>query len=172
MFGPNPDDASRQPVFIVGVGYEPLNILEVVDERHYAADKVRFLLPFPSRPPGLEKNWRFLLHIEQQLTRLEPASILRVHPHNVPSAFDEIVAQTNNGTNTAVLAPFGPKPFSVAMALFGYCKRLKNQDVEIGYTQPKMYCPDYSSGVEMEAGEPRIIAYCVRAGGRDLYTLD
>lgn len=171
MFGPTPRLLQAQPVLIVGVGYEPLNILEILEGRNYQPENVRFILPFPSKPPGIEKNWRFLLHVERQLTRLHRESIRRVHPYDVPAAFDEIVGQTNGGVLPAVLAPYGPKTVSLAMALFGCYKRAKNEDVEIGYTQPKIYRADYSSGVELEDSRSKILTYFIRTNGRDIYAI-
>ncbi|HVM62830.1 MAG TPA: hypothetical protein VMV72_18360 [Verrucomicrobiae bacterium] len=39
------------------------------------------------------------------------------------------------------LAPFGPKPHTLAMALFAI-----HRDAGMYYTQPKSYNPNYSSG--------------------------
>ena len=76
---------------------------------------------------------------------------------------------TNEGHRHAVLAPFGPKPLSLAMCMYGIDCRRRKWPVEIGYTQPTAYSDEYSTGVALRDGEPVIHAYCLKLDGRNLY---
>ena len=64
------------------------------------------------------------------------------------------------------MAPYGPKPLSVAMCLLGIARQSRHElDTEIGYTQPREYSPNYSEGSK------EVTAFSVKINGRNLYTL-
>jgi hypothetical protein len=42
-------------------------------------------------------------------------------------------------------------------------------DVPVYYTQPRLYYPDYSIGIEKKDGVASVNAYCIVVKGRKLY---
>ncbi|MNE96388.1 hypothetical protein D3C80_1945870 [compost metagenome] len=88
---------------------------------------------------------------------------------NVPEVFDAIGALTDFGERFAILAPFGPKPISLAMALYASRVYTGQEHCSVNYTQPTVYNPDYSSGVKLQRGLPLINSYAIRLNGQNLY---
>lgn len=66
----------------------------------------------------------------------------------------------------ALLAPYGPKPMSVGMAIYATMT-----ESPVYYTQPKIYHPDYSAGISILNGRPEIYTYCLKLGGRNLFQI-
>ena len=169
MFGAAPNREMNEVKLIVSVGYLPLRLREKADGHQFNASNVELLLPFPSVHPGFQKNWEFVSQIKQQIPNLKSSSIKRVATNNMPLAFEKIVAISNAGQTQCVLAPFGPKPISLAMCLYGVACRKNNLPIEIGYTQPQVYADDYSSGIAMKNGQPHTKAYCIVLDGHSFY---
>ena len=126
MFGGDPlSDESNQATLIIGVGYQPLSIIEIVRETRFSLGPRKLFLPFPSIPPGFTKNWRFVAHIKKEWSTLRKNelprdAVVRVPVGDTSLIFDRLLAQTNRGREAStVLAPFGPKPMSLAMCLLG-----------------------------------------------------
>ena len=172
MYGATPPRGETEVKLLIGVGYQPLKLEEILEGFRRRVSNVELLLPFPSVHPGYLRNWEFILQVRQVLPGLPTSAIKRVATTNTPLAFDRVVAMSNRGKIHSVLAPFGPKPISLAMCLFGIACRQKGVPVEIGYTQPQVYSDSYSSGVATANGRPVTNAFCVRLGGRNLYSLD
>lgn len=168
-FGRERSDKAK-PMLIIGVGYQHLNLLDVVEEGDPSA--VRLLFPFPSKPPGGIRNWEFVRNIEQQKKfGLRSTDIIRVHPQAASLAFDILVGQCGE-VDEVWLAPFGPKAISLAMVLFALARENAGLPVSMGYTQPPAYSATYSTGVELGTdGHPMIHAYCIKLNGRTLYRL-
>ncbi len=171
MYGATPPGGETEVKLLIAVGYQPLKLEGILDGIRYRASNVELLLPFPSVHAGFIKNWEFILQIRRVLQGLPTSAIKRIATTNTPLAFDRIAAMTNFGKIHSVLAPFGPKPISLAMCLYGIACRQKDIPVEIGYTQPQVYSDSYSSGVAMANGKPLTNAFCVRLGGRNLYSV-
>jgi hypothetical protein len=178
MYGGDPLSNDRTPVtLIIGVGYQPLKISEILIHPRFGFDRVKLLFPFPSIPPGFVDNWKFVARIKSEWSRLRndelPSdAIIRVPTHDASIAFDQLVANTNKGrTPSAVLAPFGPKPISLAMCMLGVARHREGIATEIGYTQPHIYHPEYSTGIAKQNGDPSVTAYCLRLLGGDLFSL-
>ncbi len=169
-FGRERDDKA-QPILIIGVGYQHLNLLEVAEESDPST--VRLLFPFPSKPPGAIQNWEFVRRIEgQKKLGLTQNDVLRVHPQATSLAFDILTGQCAGRTDEVWLAPFGPKSMSLAMVLFALAREAHGLDVSIGYTQPLAYSPSYSEGVEyMRDGHPLIHCYAIKMDGKDIYSM-
>jgi hypothetical protein len=165
MFGEGTLEVSKARKLLIAVGYQPLSLKDILDGVRFNAGNVELLLPFPSVYPGFIKNWRFVRQIRDELPELRGASIKRVPTRDASLAYDRIVAITNGGKTPSVLAPYGPKPLSLAMCLYGIACRARRIPVEIGYTQPQVYSDKYSVGVGS------INAYCIRINGRSLYQL-
>jgi hypothetical protein len=153
---PEPDDR----VLIVGLGYEPLGLRQVLQGKDF-----RLLFPFPSLAPGIRRNWDFV----RELIPLNPPAPQRVYIYDVSEIFDRIAALTDSGTRYAILAPYGPKTMSLAMCLYATSELTSQNPPAVYYTQPKVYNPDYAVGIKTEKGGPKVLAYCLRLAGRNLY---
>lgn len=167
-------DESLETTVMIGVGYQLLNIQDLLER--YARKPVRFklMLPVPSLHPGFIKNWQFIQGIKslwggrpQRVGRQVEPEIVRVPNHDVSLAFDRLVQHSQQGlARSLVLAPFGPKPLSVAMCLLGIARQaVSSLDTEIGYTQPPVYSPRYSEG----SGD--VTAFCIKLNGQSLYSV-
>jgi len=169
MFGATPLTGKGLKL-IIGVGYQPLRLSEIVNGIRFNPENVELLLPFPSVHPGFVKNWEFVRQIRLEIKQLRDSAIKRVPTMNTSIAFDRIVAITNNGKNPAVLAPYGPKPMSLAMCLYGISCQDGSVPVEVGYTQPQVYSDSYSIGSATDCnGNAVINANCIRLKGNNLY---
>jgi hypothetical protein len=158
-----PDDYDRSDldqVLIVGLGYEPLGIRQVLEGKEF-----HLLFPYPSLPPGGQRNWEFVLHLNP-LIKHQPE---RVHIYDVSETFERILSITNQGSRYAVLAPYGPKPMSLAMCLYAVSARSGVPPPAVFYTQPRAYNPEYCKGVKIERGLPKVLAYCLRLKGKCLF---
>ena len=164
----NSRDESPEATVIIGVGYHSLKIHDVLVQYRDRRVGIKLFLPFPSLHPGFIENWKFIHEIKSEWDRVlrEPIDIVRVPNHDVSLAFDCLRQHSSEGrTASLVLAPFGPKPLSLAMCLLGIARTAIGCSTEIGYTQPQEYSPDYSKGSK------DVTAFCVKLNGRDLYTL-
>lgn len=172
MYGATPPSGATAVKLLIAVGYQPLKLEGILEGFRSRVSNVELLLPFPSVHPGFIKNWEFILQVRRVLPGLPTSAIKRVATTNTPLAFDRVAAMTNHGRIHSVLAPFGPKPISLAMCLFGIACRQNGIPVEIGYTQPQVYSDTYSSGTATNSGRAMTNAFCVKLGGRNLYSLD
>jgi len=141
---------------IAGVGFMPMSLPALLTGK-YGTAQVRLLFPFPPGPPNYQRNWDFVARIHGTY-RLAPSSILRTHALNMPAAYRDLIRLTNNGQEPCVLAPYGPKPISAAMAVFAI-----NYGVPVYYTQPSYYSPFYSVGVK------ETYAYSLVRDGKKLF---
>lgn len=173
----NPDDWDHLPLFtgsygpghpemfVINVGFEAFGLQDRV-EHGDSGLPIKLLLPFPSPPAALQRSWELV----RKLKRHRPESVFQLYrsdSREVGDAFDRLVSLTDHGHRRAILAPFGPKPISVAFCIFATLT-----DSEVFYTQPTVYHPDYSNGIAVVNGVPAIYGYCVRLNGRDLYALN
>lgn len=142
---------------VVSVGFEALNISALVKPFRETTRDVKFLLAFPPSVHTNQRQWTTLLEIASDTghdnlksTDIEMVSLWDAESvyHRLQQWDDERIARLNvqNSHSTSVttsmsLAPFGPKPHSLGMALFAIKHRCG-----MYYTQPKSYNPDYSSG--------------------------
>lgn len=155
--------AERCEMLVVGVGFQALGLHEHL--KGVQGLQVTFLVPFPAPPPAFQRSWELL----RQLRNYGPSEMFDQHRASAkdPSdTFDRLVSVTGCGQRRIALAPFGPKPMSLAMCIFaslGNC--------EVFYTQPSVYHPDYSIGLADKNGNPEVYGYCVRIAGRDFFSL-
>ena len=155
---------------IVGVGFEPLGLADALQQ--HQARQVRVMLPFPSAQDAYIRNLEFVGDLERRYgTNVMPEPD-RVNGLDCSACFDAICAMTANGTRTSLIAPYGPKPMSLAMCLFSLAVAEKKlPQVPAYYAQPRSYAPDYSSGVAVSAIGERILSYVVKWDGQRLYAL-
>jgi len=152
--------------FFVSVGHITMGLPEELESMSRNT-KVKIFLPFPGHSQSIKRNWQFVQTIQEALPEGMKPILKVVHARDVSESFDHIVADTDHGVREALLAPFGPKPISLAMCLYA----CKNTNSRVYYTQPRIYPPDYSVGIEMKEGIPNIYGYCIRINGIDLYTV-
>lgn len=159
-----------QKALIIGLGFEPLGLPELYSSGLFNNTNIRLLFPFPASPKNVSRNWDFARLLEP-LPGNASSEIDRVDSLNIPDVFDKLLSITGNGEIYSILAPFGPKPMSLAMCLFASaCARLSCPP-SVYYTQPTIYNPHYSQGVKYADNIPAIHAYCVKLNGSNLYTL-
>jgi hypothetical protein len=158
---------------IIGIGFEPLGINNLIKELR--VKRIQMLFPFPPGPPGYNRNWMFAKSIEDMMRTqdIQPPNRQAIHMFDCPHIFDALLEMTGGGSLSAVLTPYGPKPMSLAMCLFSLAvTRAKRPAVPIYYAQPRRYAIDYSTGIRPDAsGLPDIKAYFVKLNGRILYGL-
>ena len=163
------DSTSTNPMLVISVGYHHLKLLELIGDRR--PKPVRLLMPFPSMPPGFSQNWDFVRYIHEQGVEFHPRDIRRVDPFGLSIAFDHLCAQCVGHEGELILAPFGPKPISLAMALYALAREDSGLPVTVGYTQPIAYSSEYSHGVKRDVdGKAIIHTYCVKLAGELLYS--
>jgi hypothetical protein len=126
-------------VLVVSIGFELLNIRSLLEIYIETKSETKFILSFPPGGGAIKREWDTLRRLG-----IKPNSINRQNLEAIAAWDAEEVYNTLqrwNEANNLVLAPFGAKPHSLAMALFA----IKNQR-GLYYTQPKSYNPEYSQG--------------------------
>lgn len=131
---------------IIGVGFMPLGLPDLLIGQYKNAE-VKLLFPHPPGPPNYQRNWEFVRRIVDSYPRLSLNDMQRVHALDMSDAFDKICHITNRGANKCILAPYGPKPISLAMALYAI-----KEGSPVYYTQPRYYAVNYSSGIKETYG--------------------
>ena len=139
------------------------------------------MFPFPPGPPGIARNWKFVERLELSIrsdndTResMELAGIEHLHlgALDLPQNFSALKRITDDGARTSLVAPYGPKPVSLAMCLFALAAETANKpEVPAYYSQPTRYALDYTTGVRASGGAPIVYGYPTRLNSRELYTL-
>ncbi len=156
---PEPDDKA----FIIGLGYAwqgfALPVLGPILEN----TRIHVLFPFPPGPPHFQKNWEAMRRLEINYRNVIRAPV-RIHAFDLPAIVKQLYGLTDNGSRYVIFGPYGPKTMSLGICLFA-----TRFNSAVCYTQPKLYHPDYSTGVGEINGRPEVYAYCLRLNGRDLY---
>lgn len=166
-FRVSPRDENGRSV-VVGIGYEPLGLPDLVDSGKFDETQMAFLFPFPAQADRVKRNWRFIRGIfpNADANRL---TIERVDGINVPEVFQTLSGIGEEGQKGLTLAPFGPKPVSLAMALYAARFSIAPLQTGVYYTQPTFYNPDYSRGIKKIDGNAVLNTYCVKLDGQFLY---
>jgi len=161
LFAP-PYPEPEAKIFFVSVGFETLGLPGLLqDDFHSVAVKLMF--PFPASPPTFQRTWEFTRMLESKLPRRK-LDMVRVSPRDCADAFDHICSITDKGSQYSMFAPYGPKPVSLAIAIYASL-----YPSAVLYTQPRVYNPEYSTGVAQTNNMPAIYGYCLRLAGEDLY---
>lgn len=151
-------DSTRkdESVVVMSVGYSAFDLREVLQEA--SSPDIHFLMPFPPASPSFRRSWKFLKILNEKLELVEP-TVERISAYDTFAVYDWIMGLMNKDKNLIML-PLGPKPHSLAMAL----AQIDSKDnAEIIYPQPRLYHPDYATGVHRERnGRPSILAYAMR----------
>ena len=153
-FRPGHDDPE---MLVVGLGFEPLGLPQLIGEYRDRQRDIEVLLPFPPGQPYSRRIWKSLqtlgLHNENRF----------VHRVGAMDAFETCRVIENVGarcdrSTPPALAPYGPKPMSLGMCLYA----LRRQ-APVLYTQPRFYHPDYTIGIGESWG------YCLKRGRRPTF---
>jgi hypothetical protein len=148
----------RGDTLVLSVGFESLSIsslLEVYRDRKRGA---KVLIAFPPNGAAIKRSWNTLMSLTRGRAHgIDKSMIAVVATWDVEAVY-KTLCHWDSDSNGLSLAPFGPKPHSMAMALFA----LKH-DCGLYYSQPRSYNPNYSRGI----GETW--AYVVKWGGVQCY---
>jgi hypothetical protein len=131
----------------------------------YKRVAIRTIGAFPPGRPSHFRNLDFVRDVEKALPTGIPGPI-RVEAYDCLDAFEHISQLCDQGRKPCILAPYGPKPISFAMALYAS----PSQDVAL-YTQPTAYDPVYSTGISTVSGRLDAYAYLLRSRRHNLYNL-
>ncbi|NOS99821.1 MAG: hypothetical protein HOP29_04260 [Phycisphaerales bacterium] len=171
----NPDQWAHLPLFsgrprekpdmmVISVGFEALGLQDHIHGE--AGLPIKLLLPFPAPPEAYRRSLELARRLQRN--RADVFTTYWTDAKEVGDAFDRIVSltTTTGGRKRVILAPFGPKPISVAMCIFATLT-----ESQVFYTQPSVYHPEYSRGVGQVGDLPAVWAYCLRLSGREYYHL-
>lgn len=165
MFKQTEIKVSKKEKAIVGVGFMPYELPSLLKD-DYPKAEINFVFPFPPGPPNYQRSWEFVRSIEKNYTVREGDSrIIRVDIKDVSRCYDHLLTISDTGNHSCVIAPYGPKTHSLAMALFA-----SNFDCDVVYTQPRYYNPRYTTGVKYINGDPETYLYLIKSEGKNLYT--
>ncbi|MEO8361391.1 MAG: hypothetical protein ABI672_15270 [Vicinamibacteria bacterium] len=130
------DETPRR--LVVSLGFESLGLRDFL-ENEASRHKIKWLLPFPAKTQWMKRQWRA---IQGTTTAQAPASgDLEYAPAwDVNAAFRALEGWFDIDPHLH-LAPFGPKPHTLAMLLFAMEK-----DLNVSYSQPKSIRPDGTTG--------------------------
>ncbi len=169
LFGPSGYPSRNLEAVVVGVGFLPFGLPELLKNEYHNIIVKYFFVPFPPGPPPYHRTWEFLREIERY-THLKPNMLRRINAYDVSDTFDNIysITKCSTGLLNTILAPYGPKPISLGMCLYASLT-----DSPVYYTQPKTYNPNYCSGIKRGLrGYEETYMYCLRLDGRDFYELN
>jgi hypothetical protein len=129
----------RTRTLILSVGFETLGLSALL-EGHSRSGATRYLIAFPPNGEMIRRAWR-------SVREIVPRPLVDRQHIGVVSAWDTeaVYSRIDQWCRTSegiTLAPYGPKPHSLAMLLYA----LKRDDVGIYFTQPKAHNPEYSWG--------------------------
>lgn len=163
LFGPEEYPDPKYEIAAIGVGFLPFGLPDLLKSEYNSA-KPHLFFPFPASPSSNSKTWEFVRQIESSIQLETSDQLIRVNGLDPSDTFDHICYLTENNRKKVLLAPYGPKPMSLGMALYATLT-----ESPVYYTQPKIYHPDYSTGISTKNGRPEIYVYCLKLGGRNLY---
>lgn len=165
LFGPQDFPDPDYKLAVVGVGFLPFGLPELLKSAFLGAEPHLFF-PFPATPSTYFKTWDFVRQIEASLTLDINRQLSRINGMDPSDTFDHICFLSEKAAKNALLAPYGPKPMSLGMAIYA---TLTGSPVY--YTQPRVYHPNYSKGISHKNSRPEIYAYCLRLDGKNLYSV-
>ena len=153
---------------VIAMGFEPLGLPDLVIQGEFAGVGTHLLFPFPTPPDRIRKNWDFA----KNLFPIPPSDDLtfqHIDGLNVPDVFDVLSKIGRDGEMQMTLAPYGPKPISLAMALYASRHDSGENATAVYYTQPTTYDPDYSSGVRKIEKKLGVHCYAIKRLNKFLY---
>lgn len=127
---------------VASIGFEALGLRKLILTL-YREDNanLRVLLPFPAPLETVRRQWNTLREImEDDPGNLRKESVAVIAAWDAEQVYHKLVSWASSGARLT-LAPYGPKPHTLGMALFAI-----KHDASLWYTQPKVYHFDYSRG--------------------------
>jgi len=158
------EDDIRPHILAVAVGFDSPGLAQVLEEEQ--GEDVLYMFPFPAPPPIARHTWEFLQEADA-ITDRRRSRTAGVSARDPGSAYELLLSATDRGRRECVLAPYGPKPVSLAMCL--YALGPGRQTCSVRYSQPKYYNPEYSVGTATDVDGVVSYAYLLRTAGRDWY---
>ena len=146
-FGPMHGEAR---MLVVGLGFEPLGLAQLIGEYRDRQRDVRVLLPFPPGQPYSRRVWRSMQAVGLSGEGVSVTRVGAMDAFGCCGAIEDVEG-VDGGSRPPALAPYGPKPMSLGMCLYAV-----KRGAAVLYTQPRFYHPDYTLGV----GE--CWGYCVK----------
>lgn len=132
----------RGDTLVVAVGFESLSIRSLLEVYRDKTKDARIILSFPADVVTIRREWSTLAEMTSGDYRSIGIDSLEViAAWDVEAVYEALVRWNDDSENGLTLAPFGPKPHSLGMALFAM-----KHDCGLYYTQPKSYHPEYSNG--------------------------
>jgi hypothetical protein len=161
----------------IGIGFNTQSLVTMFGDEKVSA--LNMLFPFPPGPPGTKKGWMFARDVRRISYSPDDANEQRdaisyrlLEAVDVSHAFDILRITTENAQKTAILAPYGPKTFSLAMCLFAIAAdRSSKPEVPAYYSQPQRYAINYTEKAVMVDCEPDTLSYAIKHNGRHLYNV-
>lgn len=135
----------------IAIGFEVLNISSLMQTFRDKSSRTKVLLAFPSAPVVVRRQIRAYMEMVEGESDLVDRKHIEVLPAWDAELVYHALKRWRRDTNGLTLAPFGPKPHTLGMALFAI-----QDKAGMYYTQPKSYNPNYS----IDAGP--IFAYVVK----------
>lgn len=136
------DALDASTAIAVSIGFETLGLPSLIRTFLDAGKDLKMILPFPPDGRTIARTWSSVrLLVEGHARDLMLQNVA------VAAAWDAervyaILEGWHGDTERMVLAPYGPKPHSLAMTLLAVAL-----DCGMYYSQPRSYSPDYSTGV-------------------------
>jgi hypothetical protein len=126
---------------VVAVGFEYLSIGSLLEVYRDKKRATKFIMSFPPDGNAIRRQWRTLMQVASgRAENIDKQSLEVVAAWDVEQVYSTL-ARWNEDAEGLTLAPFGPKPHSLGMALFAI-----THDCGLYYTQPRSYNPSYSRG--------------------------
>ena len=165
--GPRRLPERKKRKIVIAMGFEPLGLPDLVVQGEFAGVETHLLFPFPTPPDRIRKNWEFARELFPERSAF--LEFQHVDGWNIPDVFDLLSTIGAGGQTQLTLAPYGPKPISLAMALYAGRHDTGPNATAVYYTQPTAYNPEYSAGVRKIGGLDGIHCYAIKRLGKFLY---
>ncbi|GGC76711.1 hypothetical protein [Vreelandella lutescens] len=160
----------KESLVVVSVGYMSFNLNDYLEQG--SVKDVKYMFPFPPGSPSFRRNWNLLHKISlTSVGETKANNIRRVHAMDMFAALDWLKEIRKNEVSEKSfnmdMIPLGPKTHALAMAL----NYLDYEDhSEVVYSQPRLYHPEYSKGVMLDADNiPEIYSYCLKVRGIKMF---
>jgi len=132
-------DTTGEHCIAASLGFESYH-LEGLIRQFGQKSNTYVLTSFPPDGAYTRRQWKVIKDVLKQCfdyRKLEAVSAL-----DIENAHSVLRGWAENAKSEVILAPYGPKPHSVAMVLLAM-----ERGYPIVYTQPKSYNPQYCSGI-------------------------
>jgi hypothetical protein len=130
---------SDNELLVLSVGYEQLGMRRLI-EAYSEISQPKFILSISGDVDAVRRQWATLRLVHSVHSLKSGQDIEVIAAWDAERVFDRL-SIWNRDVGGMVLAPFGPKPHTLGMALFAHARNFP-----MVYTQPTVYDPEYSSG--------------------------